>query len=97
MAIPRLLSVRRRGRRRRGDKPAWTVEDEGRLTRCRDKCPPRNFRPPFTDTQETCDTLAAGEPAAGQKKAAPCGAAEFREETSKKGSKRITALLRCTI
>jgi hypothetical protein len=32
-----------------------------------------------------------------KKKAAPEGAAEFREETSKKDSRRRTALLRCTI
>jgi len=34
----------------------------------------------------------------GKKRAVPCGTAEFREETSKKGSNpATTVLLRCTI
>jgi hypothetical protein len=52
----------------------------------------------FTAPREICDIIAVrGPPLQGKKKAAPQGAAEVREDTSKKDSKRVTALLQCTI
>ena len=45
---------------------------------------------------ESRATDAASQRLPQEKKAAPEGAAEFREETSKNAASRITYLLRCT-